>query len=152
LLVYLNIIFIPCVIYILLAIVLVPLGLAFLTELFRTSYTVGPDGCRVQRWGRWRGYPWEEVTAIWLLTTVTYHEATQSTAQCHSCRLRFADRSRLTIAGLNEEFLHWVEQQVYRTLLPRIMAEWDAGQPVDFGTVSLSRAGIHFWGNLLSWS
>lgn len=137
---------------ILLAIILVPLGFTFLFEFFRTPYVIGQEGFKVYKRGQWLGYPWQDVAAIWLTTTTTYHGVTQSTAQSHSCKLMFDDGSRLDLDHLNAEFLKWIEEQAYYSIVPKIQAEWDSGQPVRFGAVSLSNAGIHSGRHLLPWS
>jgi hypothetical protein len=96
--------------------------------------------------------PWHEVEAIWLMTTVHYHEATQSCAQDYSCEILCQGGTRLKLKHLaTEEFVQWVAQQVYRALVPKVQAQWASGEPVWFGAVSLSQMGIHCGNAVLRW-
>jgi hypothetical protein len=137
---------------IILAVILVPVGVAFLTQLLKTPYKVGQQGFAVYKKGEWRLYPWQDLTAIWLTTTHTYHEVTQSVAQDHSCKVMFKDGLRLKLEHLSQEFLSWMEQEAYRSILPKVQAQWDSGQPIRFGAVSLSKTGIHAGRHLLRWA
>jgi hypothetical protein len=137
---------------IILAIILVPVGVGFLTQLLKASYKVGQQGFAIYKKGQWRMYRWQDLTAIWLTTTHTYLEVTQSVAQDHSCKVMFEDGSRLKLEHLNQEFLSWIEQEAYRSIIPKIQAQWESGQPIRFGAVSLSKTGIHAGRHLLRWA
>lgn len=52
-----------------LAIILVPVGLGFLFQMFKTPYKVGTEGFAIYKWGKWRVYSWRDLTAIWVTTT-----------------------------------------------------------------------------------
>jgi hypothetical protein len=137
---------------ILLAVVLFPLGFALSLELVKTPYVVCPEGVVFFKGRRWHACPWDEVKAIWLMTTISHHEATQSCSQDYSCELLCQDGTRLRLKHFRtEEFIKWVEQEVYRALVPKVQAQWAAGEPVWFGAVSLSRVGIHCGKAVLPW-
>jgi Family of unknown function (DUF6585) len=92
-----------------------------------------------------------------LMTTIHYHETTQSCAQDYSCEILCQGGTRLKLKHFGtEEFVQWVAQQVYRALVPKVQAQWASGEPVWFGAVSLSQVGIHCgkavlrWGDILS--
>jgi hypothetical protein len=127
------------------------LGSALALNLVKTPYMVCPGGFLYYR-RQWHVCPWTEVKAIWQTTTVTMHMGTLDGDREYSCEILCPDRTRLKLKHFrDEEFIRWVEQEVYRALLPKVQAQWASGQPVWFGPVSLSAVGIHNGSEVLPW-
>lgn len=137
---------------IIVAFVLMPLGIRLLCQIFKTSFRVHHHGFAVRGIGDWRAYGWQDVAAVWRITTHTYHGATQSVMHEHSCILSFDDGTKVTLEGITEELSAWTEQEAYRGILPKLQSQWDAGEPIPFGRVSVSKMGIHAGRQVLPWS
>lgn len=132
--------------------VLLLLGGSLALHLVRTPYMVCPEGLLYYKRRRWHACPWTEVRAIWQTTTVTMHLGTLDGDRDSACEILCRDGTRLKLKHIrDEEFIRWVEREVYRALVPKVQAQWASGQPVWFGAVSLSREGIHNGGEVLAW-
>lgn len=124
-------------------------GLAW--TLLDTPYSVHPEGFVFWRLGRRQVCTWDEVQAIWCVTTTTYHGQFQSQTARHSCEIMRTDGTRLKLKDLTPDFVSWLAQETYRALAPKVRAQWEAGESVWFDYVSLSPAGIHSGKDLLPW-
>jgi hypothetical protein len=131
---------------------LLVLGFALAFDLVKTPYMVCPQGVLYYGSRRWHACHWSEVKAIWRWTTINYHEPTLSYDQDYSCEILCQDGTRLKLKHIREEeLIKWVEHKVYRSLIPKTQAQWDAGESVWFGVVSLSPVGIHWRKEVLPW-
>jgi hypothetical protein len=128
------------------------LGIALSLNLVKTQYILCPEGFLYHKRQHWYVCPWAEVKAIWHMTTITMHRGTLDGDRDYSCEILCQDGTRLKLKHFrDEEFIRWVEQEVYRALVPKVHAQWASGQPVWFGPVSLSLVGIHNGGEVLPW-
>jgi hypothetical protein len=134
------------------AAVLIPLGGKLLLRSSRPAFRVYPHGCYIYQQGEWRRYDWQEVTAIWSVADYTFIEVTQCVVQELSCTLRFEDGARLTLERISQELADWVTHTAYGVITPKILAQWDSGDRVDFGRISLSKFGIHLGRWELPWA
>jgi hypothetical protein len=128
------------------------LGIALALNLVKTPYKVCSEGFLYCKRRHWHACPWAEVKALWQTTTITMHRGTLDGDRDYSCTILCQDATRLTLKHFRDEgFIRWVEQEVYRAMLPKVQARWASGNPVWFGEVSLSPLGIHCGSEILPW-
>jgi hypothetical protein len=131
---------------------LVLVGGALASTLLRPHYLICPEGFLVRRWGGWNAWRWHEITAIWALGWITYHERALLPGQAFSCVVQAADGGRLKLRHLSVELLELIDREVTRAQLAGARAQLAQGGTVWFGELSLSPVGIHCGNALLPWA
>ncbi|HEY1352557.1 MAG TPA: DUF6585 family protein [Ktedonobacteraceae bacterium] len=100
-------------------------------------------------------FRWDQIEAVWYQVTRHYYNGVY-TGTTHRYRVRRRDghevvlNNRFTQVGQLGESIN---NQVTKTLLPQVVAAYNAGQTITFGPLSVNRQGLtNILGKLLPWS
>lgn len=100
-------------------------------------------------------FRWDQIEAIWYQVTRHYRNGIY-TGTTHRYKVRRRDGHEVV---LNDRFTQvgklgdTISNQVTRTLLPQVIAAYNAGQTITFGPLSVNRQGLtNILGKLLPWS
>lgn len=100
-------------------------------------------------------FRWDQIEAVWYQVTRHYTNGVY-TGTTHRYKVRRRDSYEIV---LNDRFTkvgqlgETINNQVTKTLLPQVVAAYNAGQTITFGPLSVNRQGLtNILGKLLPWS
>ncbi len=111
---------------------------------------VSPEGFSYTKAGRTDFIHWDDIAVVRQAITRVQHSFT-----VRSCKVQLHDGRRITFnnALYNVgQLINTVQQEVTPRILARARQDYEAGQAVPFGKLSISQAGISKGGKTLPWN
>jgi hypothetical protein len=107
--------------------------------------SVHPGGLSYANGGRTQVVRWDDVNMLWYRAT-----RVQGMFTVQTCTLELRDGSKHNF-GNNDKLNQVIQVECTRRILPRVLASYQAGAPVSFGKLTLSKAGIGKRQETLPW-